>query len=109
MAGRFWLRWMAQGFTKLSFTAADFEDGEMRPDIPLNAVDHHVGRRMRERRTYLKMTEECLAEQIGVRPLDIWAFEAGKTRIGFDALRAVAGALRVSERYFYRQFGATTF
>lgn len=105
MAVRFWWRWMALGFTKLSFTSADFEDGEMRPDIPLNAVDRHVGNRMRERRTYLRMTEEHLAEQIGVRPLDVWAFEAGKTRIGFDALLAVAKALRVSERYFYRGFG----
>jgi DNA-binding XRE family transcriptional regulator len=99
------LRWRGRGFTKLSFTTADFEDGEMRPDIPLNAVDRHVGNRMRERRTYLRMTEEHLAELIGVRPLDIWAFEAGKTRIGFDALRAVAAALRVSERYFYKGFG----
>jgi len=41
---------------------------------------------------------------IGVRPFDIWAFEEGKSRIGFDALLAVAKALRVSERYFYRQF-----
>lgn len=105
MAGRFLWRWMAQGFTKLSFTSADFEDGEFRPDIPLNSVDRHVGRRMRDRRTYLKMSEETLAERIGVRPSDIWAFEMGKARISFDAMRAVATALRVSERYFYKGYG----
>ncbi len=105
MAGRFWMRWMGRGLTKLNFTAVDFEDGELRQDIPLNSVDRHVGRRMRDRRTYLKMSEEALAERIGVRPFDIWAFEAGKARISFDAMRAVAAALRVSERYFYKGYG----
>ncbi len=108
MAGRFWMRWMVRGFTKLNFTAVDFEDGELRPDIPLNSVDRHVGRRMRDRRTYLKISEETLAETIGVRPFDIWAYEMGKARISFDAMRAVAAALRVSQRYFYRDYGKTS-
>lgn len=102
--GRLLLRWIGRGFCKLNFSEADFRDGELHEPIPLNAVDRHVGHRMRSRRTYLRMTEECLAEAIGVRPFDIWAFEEGKSRIGFDALLAVAKALRVSERYFYKDF-----
>jgi hypothetical protein len=102
--GRFPWRWIGRGFWKLNFSDADFRDGELHEPISLNAVDRHVGHRMRARRTYLRMTEERLAEAIGVRPFDIWAFEEGKSRIGFDAMLAVAKALRVSERYFYRDF-----
>lgn len=103
--GRFLLRWIGRGFRKLNFSEADFRDGELREPIPLNAVDRHVDRRIRARRTSLQMTEERLAEAIGVRPFDIWTFEEGKSRIGFDALLAVARVLRVSEHYFYKSFG----
>ena len=72
-------------------------------DIPLNAVDLHVGRRLQARREVLGLTEAALATAIGVSPTQLTEMEAGTRRIGHDALLAAALVMDVPERYFYER------
>ena len=74
-------------------------------EIPLNSVDHHVGRRLKARRLLLQMSEEWLAGRLNVSASDIENFEFGTARISFAHLNIAADALNVPERYFYLEFG----
>ena len=80
-------------------------DASGHADIPLNAIDRHVGARLRARRLFLQMSEEWLAGLLEVPVEDIAGFEAGTVRIGHEKLLQVADVLDVAERYFYQGFG----
>ncbi|HWJ71899.1 MAG TPA: helix-turn-helix transcriptional regulator [Kaistia sp.] len=56
-------------------------------------VDIEVGRRVRERRFQLRMSQECLAEKIGVTFQQVQKYEKGTNRIGASRLVLVATAL----------------
>ncbi len=75
-------------------------------EIPLNAVDRHVGERLRARRLFLQMSEEWLAGLLEVPVETIAEFEAGTVRISYETLLQTADALDVAERYFYQGFGS---
>ena len=74
-------------------------------EIPLNAIDRHVGERLRARRLLLQMSEDWLAGRLNVTVEELLNFEAGRARISFDQLLWAADALDVAERYFYQGFG----
>lgn len=66
-----------------------------------NAIDLHVGKRLRRRRRLLGLTQQQLAESISIRFQQIQKYECGANRITASRLFELAGALRVPVGYFY--------
>lgn len=64
-------------------------------------VDRHVGARLRQRRELNGMSQELLAEQIGVSFQQLQKYETGVNRISAGRLYAIAKALKVSTEFFY--------
>jgi transcriptional regulator with XRE-family HTH domain len=69
--------------------------------MPSNAVDLHVGRRLRRRRRLLGQTQQQLAEQIGIRFQQIQKYECGANRVTAARLWELSVALAVPVNYFY--------
>jgi transcriptional regulator with XRE-family HTH domain len=69
--------------------------------MPANAIDLHVGRRLRRRRRLLGMTQQQLASQIGIRFQQIQKYECGANRVTAARLWELAVALAVPVGYFY--------
>ncbi|WP_298334051.1 sigma-70 family RNA polymerase sigma factor [Asticcacaulis sp.] len=93
------------GFLRRGRTA-NWSLGGFKMTIELNAVDTHVGERIRARRLFLQMSEEWLAGFLEMPVADLVAIEEGKKRIGSDELMRCTEALGVPERYFYMGFGS---
>lgn len=68
-------------------------------------IDLHVGRRMRERRRLIGMTQQGLAEAVGIRFQQIQKYESGANRISASRLWELSNALRVPVPYFYEGLG----
>jgi transcriptional regulator with XRE-family HTH domain len=66
-----------------------------------NAVDIYVGTRIRSRRLFLKLTQDVLAERIGVTFQQVQKYENGSNRISASRLYQVARFLRVPVAYFF--------
>ena len=46
-----------------------------------NAIDHHVGKRIRRRRRLLGLTQQQLAQSVGIRFQQIQKYESGANRV----------------------------
>ena len=68
-------------------------------------VDRHVGIRMRERRIMLGLTQQQMAELIGVTYQQAHKYEKGINRIAGGRLYQIAQALGVDVGYFYDGLG----
>ena len=75
--------------------------GSMTPRSRAQDVDRHVGARMRERRILLGLTQQQLAELIGVTYQQTHKYETGINRIAAGRLYQLAQALGVEVGYFY--------
>jgi len=64
-------------------------------------VDRHVGARMRERRIMLGLTQQQMAELIGVTYQQAHKYEKGVNRIAAGRLSSIAQALGVPVGYFF--------
>jgi transcriptional regulator with XRE-family HTH domain len=64
-------------------------------------VDRHVGARMRERRVTLGLTQQQMAELIGVTYQQAHKYETGINRISAGRLYQIARALGVEISYFF--------
>ncbi len=64
-------------------------------------VDRHVGARMRERRIMLGLTQQQMAELIGVTYQQAHKYEKGINRIAAGRLFTIAQALGVDVGYFF--------
>lgn len=64
-------------------------------------VDRHVGARMRERRIMLGLTQQQMAELIGVTYQQAHKYEKGINRIAAGRLFTIAQALGVEVSYFF--------
>ena len=64
-------------------------------------VDRHVGARMRQRRIMLGLTQQQMAELIGVTYQQAHKYEKGINRVSAGRLYSVAQALGVEVSYFY--------
>ena len=71
----------------------------LRPRMQI--VDQLVGRRMRERRLMLGLSQQQLAELIGVTYQQAHKYEAGVNRISAGRLYQIAQALGVDISYFF--------
>jgi transcriptional regulator with XRE-family HTH domain len=64
-------------------------------------IDRHVGARMRERRVTLGLTQQQVAELIGVTYQQAHKYEKGINRVSAGRLFSIARALGVEVGYFY--------
>jgi transcriptional regulator with XRE-family HTH domain len=74
-------------------------------------VDRHVGARMRERRIMLGLTQQQLADQIGVALQQAHKYERGMNRMAASRLYKAAQVLGVGVSYFFEELhdGGRTF
>jgi transcriptional regulator with XRE-family HTH domain len=79
-------------------------DGARRPRP--QDVDRHIGARMRERRVMLGLTQQQLAELIGVTYQQAHKYEKGLNRVAGGRLYQIAQALGVEVAHFYEGLGA---
>lgn len=70
-----------------------------------NPVDLHVGKRLKQRRMLLGMTQEQLAEQVGVSFQMVQKYEKGSCRVGASRLMQIANALKVEPSFFFDEAG----
>ena len=66
-----------------------------------NEIDFHVGKRMRRRRRLLGLTQQQLAEAVGIRFQQIQKYESGANRVSASRLFEIAEALDAPVQYFY--------
>ncbi len=66
-----------------------------------NSIDLHVGKRLRRRRRLLGLTQQQLAESIGIRFQQIQKYECGANRVTASRLYELAVALNVPVGYFF--------
>ena len=66
-------------------------------------ADRHVGARMRERRIMLGLTQQQMAELIGVTYQQAHKYEKGINRAAAGRLYSIARALGVDVGYFYER------
>jgi len=69
------------------------------------AIDDHVGARIRERRIMLGLTQQQLAEMIGVTYQQAHKYERGINRVSAGRLFEIAKALSAPISYFYEGVG----
>lgn len=72
-----------------------------------NPVDVHVGGRVRLRRTLLGMSQERLAEAIGLTFQQVQKYERGANRIGASRLFDLSLVLDVPVSYFFEEMAST--
>jgi len=64
-------------------------------------VDVHVGKRVRHRRWMLGMTQQQLAQLVGIKFQQIQKYETGMNRVSASRLWDIAAALDVPVAYFF--------
>lgn len=73
-----------------------------------NDIDTYVGKRLRRRRRLLGLTQQALAERVGIRFQQIQKYECGANRISAARLFELAEALNVPIQYFYEGLTANS-
>ncbi len=64
-------------------------------------VDVHVGKRVRHRRWMVGMTQQQLADKVGIKFQQIQKYETGMNRISASRLWDIADALSVPISFFF--------
>lgn len=64
-------------------------------------VDVHVGKRIRHRRWMVGMTQQKLAERVGIKFQQIQKYETGMNRVSASRLWDIADALSVPVSFFF--------
>lgn len=64
-------------------------------------VDVHVGKRIRQRRWLIGMTQQQLAEAVGIKFQQIQKYETGANRVSASRLWDIADALDVAVSFFF--------
>ena len=64
-------------------------------------IDLHLGKRLRRRRRLLGLTQQQLADSVGIRFQQIQKYECGANRISAARLWQLAEALQSPVNYFY--------
>jgi transcriptional regulator with XRE-family HTH domain len=77
------------------------------PDRSPNPIDQHVGLRIRLRRKELGVSQEKLAEAIGLTFQQVQKYERAANRVSASKLFEMAQALQTSISYFYEGLSDT--
>jgi len=72
----------------------------MRQKSP-SPIDKHVGSRVRMRRLMLNMSQEKLADALGLTFQQVQKYEKGSNRIGASRLHHIASTLQVPVAFFF--------
>jgi transcriptional regulator with XRE-family HTH domain len=70
-----------------------------------NEIDRHLGKRLRQRRRTLGLTQQQIAEAVGVRFQQIQKYECGANRISAARLWLLAKALESPVASFFEGLG----
>jgi len=84
---------------------------DMVPAKPVNRagdVDRHVGQRIRERRVMLGLSQQQMAEMIGVTYQQAHKYERGINRISAGRLFEIAQVLGVAVSFFFEGLDGST-
>ncbi len=65
------------------------------------AVDIHVGKRLRQRRRQIGITQKALAQKTGVKFQQVQKYETGANRVSASRLWDIADVLDVPVSYFF--------
>ena len=66
-----------------------------------HSVDVYVGQRVRQRRWMVGITQQQLAERVGIKFQQIQKYETGANRISASRLWSIAAALDVPVSFFF--------
>ncbi|HUF86680.1 MAG TPA: helix-turn-helix transcriptional regulator [Thermohalobaculum sp.] len=66
-----------------------------------HTVDVHVGQRVRQRRWMIGMTQQQLAERVGIKFQQIQKYETGTNRVSASRLWDIAAVLEVPVSFFF--------
>jgi len=66
-----------------------------------NPIDIHVGRRVRQRRKAMGVTQERLANDLGLTFQQVQKYERGANRVSASKLYEIAVALETTTTYFF--------
>src|SRR5690349_7946613 len=69
-------------------------------------IDHHIAARLRQRRTMLGLTQQQVAELVGITYQQAHKYETGANRVSAGRLHQLARALGVEPGYFYEGLGS---
>lgn len=75
-----------------------FDERKPRP------VDIHIGKRIRMRRSLMGVSQEKLAEALGVSFQQVQKYERGANRVSASRLYQIGKTLDVPVAYFYQEF-----
>ncbi len=64
-------------------------------------VDAHVGKRIRNRRWLIGMTQQQLAEKVGIKFQQIQKYETGMNRVSASRLWDIADAMNLPVSFFF--------
>ena len=70
-------------------------------------VDAHVGKRIRHRRWMVGMTQQQLADKVGIKFQQIQKYETGMNRVSASRLWDIADALGVQISFFFEGLDPT--
>jgi transcriptional regulator with XRE-family HTH domain len=73
----------------------------MKNKLP-TAIDKDVGRRIRARREELELSQEALAEEVGITFQQLQKYENGTNRVAAGRLHEFAIALKTTISYFFQ-------
>lgn len=71
-------------------------------------VDVHVGKRIRHRRWMVGMTQQQLAEKVGIKFQQIQKYETGMNRVSASRLWDIAETLAVPVSFFFEGLATET-
>jgi transcriptional regulator with XRE-family HTH domain len=71
-----------------------------------NPIDVHVGQRIRQRRALLGLSQEKVAEALGLTFQQVQKYERGANRVGSSRLFDLARILDVTISYFFEEMEA---
>lgn len=66
-----------------------------------NPIDSHVGSRVRMRRLMLDMSQEKLADALGLTFQQVQKYEKGTNRIGASRMQQISNILKVPVAFFF--------
>ncbi|MBX2854150.1 MAG: helix-turn-helix domain-containing protein [Rhodobacteraceae bacterium] len=70
-----------------------------------NEIDAHVGKKLRQRRWMLGLTQQQLGDRIGIKFQQVQKYETGQNRIAASRLWELARATEVDIAYFFEGLG----
>ena len=77
------------------------QSNKVKEDSEPNLVDVHVGKRIRLRRNILHVTQQQLAEMLGLTFQQVQKYEKGMNRVGASRLWDISKVLKTPIGFFY--------